>query len=400
MIKLFRPVFKKRYFRDAFWSNLNQLFLSIFFFAFSILLARYSGQYVLGFYLFIMALFGFLSVVAIPGTRTMIIKCVSKNQDKIYSKATKLSFLYSLIGIPILIFIGGFYFKKDPALGFSLIFLSLFFPFYTGLQTWNSFLKGKGKFKLLTKLNGLKFVTELVILFLLVFYIKNAFIIVLIYLLLESFFNLCFYFLVLPKKTNGDLDNSWKKNSFYLTIMDISSIIFGKADLIIVGSLLSVTELAIYGIVMKIIDLFLKMIKSSVESILPRIYGDPNLKLKSFYRPFLLCVIISIFLSLLIGFPIKFFYGASFSSAIFLSRIYLFSLPLYFVMSVTNNFLIKFNLTKEINYIRIASSVIVIFFYLILIPLFGLIGGVIASLVYLFFNALMNLVMIFVKKIY
>jgi O-antigen/teichoic acid export membrane protein len=131
--------------------------------------------------------------------------------------------------------------------------------------------------------------------------------------------------LVLPKKTNGDLDNSWKKNSFYLTIMDISSIIFGKADLIIVGSLLSVTELAIYGIVMKIIDLFLKMIKSSVESILPRIYGDPNLKLKSFYRPFLLCVIISIFLSLLIGFSIYFSMELVFLRQILLSEFIFFS---------------------------------------------------------------------------
>jgi len=91
-------------------------------------------------------------------------------------------------------------------------------------------------------------------------------------------------------------------------------------------------------------------------------------------------------------------YSQKYSEVIVFSQVYLAIIPFYFLNSITNNFLIKYQLNKEINFSRIISIIAVIVLYSLLIPLYGIWGGVISSMLYFISQLIINLFFLMIRK--
>lgn len=385
---------------NIFWSNLNQIVTTGCGLVGSVIFARFAKKELYGQYLFVLAIFGLFSIISIPGVRAVIFKAIAQGHDDVYSKATAFSFLWSLLGIPTLVAAGIFiYLFKTKILGASLIGCAVFFPFMTSLQTWMVFLKGRSNFSQLTVYTSIQLLTNLLAVTMAIIFTRNLILILLAYFLTNAGFNIFYHFKVANSPRNNELASGWKRQSYALTIMELSTIIFGRVDTILIGTLLPIDQVAIYGLVMKSVDVLFEIIRSTMEGIAPNLFQSKKITIRYFYKFFLLSFLIPLVLYPIIKYPILFLYSREYSEVINLSKVYLAAIPFYFLNLVATYFMIKYELNKEINISRIVSLIAVVLLYIILIPLYGIWGGVISSILYFVIQLFLNLFLLKIKKV-
>jgi O-antigen/teichoic acid export membrane protein len=382
-----------------FWSNINQGITTAFALAVSIVFTRLGSKELYGQYLFVLGLFGLFSVISIPGVQICILRTSAQGYDGVYRRATRFSFLWSLVGIPLLVITGIFiYLFKTRILGISLIAVAIFFPFDIGLQNWMLFLKGKSEFQKLTVYNSIKLLMSLVVVTASIVFTKNIIIILVSYFLVSSGFNIPYHLKALSSLKNDEVDEGWKRQSLALTMVVLTSIIFGRVDIVLIGALLPFGQVAVYGLVMKFTDVFFRIIQSTVEAIIPNLYQSKKITVTYFYKFFLLSFLIPIILYPIIKYPVLILYGEEFSEVIGFSQLYVFIIPFCFLNMTATHFMIKYKLNKEINLSRIASMIAVIVLYAVLIPIYGILGGVVSSMLYFVIQLFMNLLLLRVRK--
>ncbi|MEA2006625.1 MAG: hypothetical protein U9O20_00475 [Patescibacteria group bacterium] len=383
----------KKHGANAVLSNTNYLIGALFGVSLSVFFIRIAGAERYGEYLFVLSIFNLLSLISITGVNTIIVKSIAQGYDGVYRKGTYFSFKHSLWGVPFLLFIGFiFLLQEKSSIGTSLIACSFLFPFLTSLKTWTPALKGRGDFKTLTIYNLILYPILLLSMILAISnFSNNLVVIVFCYVAVQSFFNILFFITSSRSfKLDGKIDIHWKKQSYALTISNLSGIVFGKADIFIMGLILAPEQIAIYGLTMKLGDIFFKFIKGTIESVLPKIYKDLSITLKYFYKPFALSFIIPLMIIPIIKYPVTLLYGPGYEDVVFLSQIYLIVIPFYFSYNITLSLLIKNNMNKEINHSRILAMLLVFVSYLLLIPLVGVLGGVISSIIFFVFQTFYN----------
>jgi len=389
----------KEHLPNIFWSNLNLGVITVSGLTISVVFVRFAGKELYGQYLFVLAIFGLLSIVSIPGVRTVVFRTTAQDYDGVYRKATAFSFLWGVLGIPLLLITGVFFYLfRAKILGISLVSCALLFPFVTSLQTWVQFLKGRSGFKQLTINNSAKLSVKLVAITLSIILSKNIIVILLTCLLVESGFNILYHSKILSSLRNDELDMGWKRQSYALTIMDLSAMVFGQVDIILIAALLPIGQVAIYGLVMKLGNVFLQAVKSTVDVILPKLYKSEKINVGYFYKFFLLSFLIPIVLYPIIRYLVLFLYGQDYSELVFFSQVYLTIVPIFFLHSIAMNFMVKHKLNKEINISKIVAIIAVLALYSILIPLYGVWGGIISSMLYFIIQLVINLYLLRVGK--
>ena len=384
---------------NIFWSNLNQFITTAFALAGSIVFTRLGDKELYGQYLFILGIFGLFSIISIPGVRICVFRTAAQGYDGVYRRATTFSFLWSLLGIPLLVTAGIFiYLFKTRILGIGLIAVALLFPFEESFQNWILFLKGKSDFKKLTFYNSIRFFINLVAVTASIVFTRNIIVILIAYFLVSSGFNVLYHLKTLGSLKNDEVDEGWKRQSLALTIVVLSIVIFGRVDIVLIGALLPLGEVAIYGLVMKFVGVFLEIVRSTLEAIVPTLYKSKKITVRYFYKFFFLSFLMPIILYPIIKYPILFLYGRQYSEVILFSQVYLAVIPFYFLSVVTTHFLIKYKLDKEVNISRIVSIISVIIFYAVLIPVYGIWGGIISSMLYFIVQSVLNLFLLRVRS--
>jgi len=379
---------------NIFWSNLNQMVITIMALLISIVFANFAAKELYGQYIFVLSWFGLFLIVSIPGAQTVVLRTSAQGHDGIYRKATVFRFLCSLGGIPLLMITGIiFYLFKSEIVGVSLISFSLFFPFMTSLQNWTLFLKGRSQFKRLAIYNLIKLSMNLIAVVLSIIFAGKLIIILGAYFMVNSSFNIYYYLKLLKLRRNDKLDANWKKQSYALTVMTLSTVVFGKVDIALIGTLLTWDQIAVYNIVMKFVNIFFSIIKSTVEAILPNLYQSKKITIRYFYKFFAVLFLIPIILYPIAKYPILFMYR-QYPEVIGYAQVYLAVIPFYFLNMIATHLMVKYKLNKEINISRIVSIVTVIVLYAVLIPLYGVWGGVISSMLYFIVQLVLNLIML------
>jgi O-antigen/teichoic acid export membrane protein len=384
---------------NIFWSNINQGITTAFALAVSVVLTRLGSKELYGQYLFILGIFGLFSIISIPGVRICVFRTAAQGYDGVYRKATRFSFLWSLFGIPLLVIAGILiYLFKAKILGTGLIAVALFFPFEEGLQNWMLFLKGKSEFRKLAFYNSVKFCINLAAITASIAFTNNIIVILVSYFLANGGFNVFYHFKVVNSLKNDEVDEGWKRQSLSLTIVILSTVVFGRVDIVLIGALLPFGEVAIYGLVMKFTDVFFRIIQSTAEAIIPNLYQSKKITVRYFYKFFLLSFLVPVMLYPLVKYPVLLLYGRECFEVVGFSQLYVFIIPFYFLDTIATHFMIKYKLNREINVSRIASMVAVVVLYAILIPIYGILGGVISSMLYFVIQLVMNLFLLRVGR--
>ncbi len=175
----------------------------------SLMFARLGTKETLGQYQYILSLITVISLSSLPGLNTAALEAVAKGREAGVLRAIRLSFLFSLIGLVILIVLGFYhiYFKEKLLIGETLILVGFLVPFYYAFNTWNIYYDGKSMFKESSIRTILLYVFLNTFLAIGLLFGANALVLVLIYLLVHIGL-FVYYFFEIRKKIKDHTDDS------------------------------------------------------------------------------------------------------------------------------------------------------------------------------------------------
>lgn len=236
--------------KNGFWVTIRQIISACAGLAMAIVFTRLSTQEVFGQYQFILSLLAIISIISIPGLNTSLIQSVSRGYDGDYKETVRISFYWSLFGVPMFIILGiYYYFYQSQVLGISLMISSLFFPFFYSTNTWDSFLQGKKRFDIATLYASMQSTVSAVLIMIVVYLDgDNLISIVSIYLLAYSIINILCYYKSLRYINNADRDDDTVRYGYFITKMSIPGLVANNLDKIIIGAFISPSALAIYTV--------------------------------------------------------------------------------------------------------------------------------------------------------
>ena len=373
--------------RNGFWVILNQSVTLLSGLVLSIVYARYFLKEVFGAYQFVIAVLSIVSVSSLPGLNTSLALSVAKGMHGNYKQVVRLSFVWSLIGIPLLI-LTALYFLMDlqKDLFISIALSSLFFPLLYAPNTWNSFLQGKSNFDLLAKWNVIQtIVCTIVFSGISIIIPKSILGIVSAYLLFNSFFNIYFYKKSLKLIENENRDAETISFGKFITKLQIVGLIVNHFDKLIVG-LFDIKVLAIYMIAIKIFDVIKGFIKSVFSVTFPK-FAKKRIRISLMQQGFvflagLLC---SFIIYLFADFIIELLFTNKFAdSALFLKKL------VWVIPFITTYFFLVQKVsaqknTKKMTQLQLIPSLIAILFSVILLLVSGDVEIFVLSKIYLLY---------------
>ena len=392
------------FFKNSLWYSINQITTIVFGILLMVFLTRFTSKEVFGNYNFIISIITMLSIISMPGFKVSLLKSVSKDEDGMYSETFKLSLIWSLTCVPLLIMIGLYYFYFDnPIIGIGLFVASIFFPLLYAPTNWGPFLEGKKRFDLSAKYNIiLTFTRTFTIIIATLAGNGNIIPILIAFLITNSILNIVFHFKTKKFITNNKVEKNWKKNGYKLTFVEFTLFIYNYADKIIIGAVLGSVQLAIYVIATNVIYQIITSTGQILRVIYPKIFKmNAELiihSLKRFVPKFILAIAgLSLIIILILPILIPLLFSENYIESVFYAQIFAIVIPLNLLTSITNPVLIALNKEDILFRFRIIGIIILLFLYIILIPFIGLLGAIISSIIYYAFLILLQFWYIFKK---
>ena len=387
--------------KNGFWVYLRQAVALIAGVAVSVAFARLASKEVFGQYNFILAILAVISLLSMPGLNTAVLISSAKSYDGSYKKAVKTSFLWSLLGIPTLLCIGGYYYYYNTQIiGICLMISSIFFPFLNAPNTWDNFLQGKKKFNITAKYASIQAVINATAIITILFLRTNNLILIFItYLITNSFATCALFIKSLKYIENNKEEEGCIRYGYFMTTTNIVGFLSRNIDKILIGSLLGTSELAVYAIAVIIPTKLKDIIKLPLAPFTPKFCQDGVEmkeileKLKRFILPLILTTIMgSVLYLLFIDDIMILLFGRKYMESIIYSKILLF----YILISPFSTFMATFAIVKKKKKAIIMTFHIYPFLHLFIIAgfiyLWGIMGAIWALIIGIAVHGLLNFV--------
>jgi len=377
-------------FNNSLWIIGEQVIGMITGITITVLFTRLTTKDIFGQYQYVLSIFTLISFLSIPGIKTSVLRSIAQGYEGTYQKGTKISFLWSLIGIPILLMVAGYYyfFEQKASIGISLLLASLFFPFYYGLNTWESYLQAKAKFNRYSIYSITISLAELIALCTALFINKNSLpVIFLAAIIVNSILQTYFYFKIKRECANKNTDEGWIRQGFILTTLTFVSNSYNYIDKLIIGIFLSMEQLALYAIAVVLNNKIRILFKTFNRIIFPKIVKlDLEqifliLKAKLNYIIFFLSIFCA-FIYLVTPYIIRILYSREYNESIYYTQLYILTLPFAYFTSLFSSIFVAIKKENILTSLQIYSLTINVLLYIILIPLLGVPGAILSSIIY------------------
>ena len=282
-------------------------------------------------------------------------------------------------------------------MGMAFIVSSFFFSLYYSTGSWSSLLQGRGDFRkfmfyfvMRSSINALSIIVC-------IFVTNNIFVIFLAYVIPFSLVNIILFLINWKAIRNMRDDKIWRSGGYKLTGFTFLSFIYDYLDKIIIGILLGPINLAIYSISASIVIKLRSLTKETLKVISPRIFlseGIIRICLKNSLYYIIYFIIFILLLSiawLSLPYMINLLFTEKYLLAIKYARILLFALPFSGLSVVLNMVFISNSRESLVVKLSTISTIINVVLYLSLIPMLGLMGAVISTVIHSFINILLQL---------
>jgi len=354
-------------------------------FLLSIAFARLLPQETYGQYRYILSIMAILAISSLQGMNMAITQGVAKGLEGVFLKGFKTKLKWSLLGsiasIGVAIY---FWFQGNIEFTLSFLIIAVFLPLFKGGEIYQFYLSGKKLFgKRVTYTTLIQILSTAAIIFTL-FLTKNLIILLLVYFLSYSILRVFFLFWTIKKIKPNQLDDP-KTISYgkHLSFIGIIGLIAQQIDSILLFHFVGPIKLAIYSFATLPIEYVRTPFQIIQELALPKLSVRPaeeikkSLPKKLLKSTFLIIVGITIYI-ILAPYFFKIFYP-QYMESIFYSRLLAFTLLVFPVSMMTLSLQAKIK-TKELYKINIINPIIKIALFAVLIPLYGILGVIIAIL--------------------
>ena len=354
----------------------------------SLIFANMIEVSVYGQYKYILSIAGILGAFTLSGVSTTVLQSVAKGFDGTLLAEQKSYLLWSLISVALSLVVGGYYIIKDDfALGMGVILVTFFSYIYNSITLQGAFLSAKKDFKRLTVNQVLN---SLILLGSIYWGVSHGFNttlwIIVIYFCSQILFQGTTYFHMLRvHKPNSNVDPEDKYLSKHLSLGNIITSIAEYIDKILIFQFLGPTQVAVYAFAVAIPDQIRGINKLLGSLVVPKLSNKDDLSLKKSInahtkKHIVFSFGVTMLFFLISPYIFKIFFPAYLDTAN-LASLYMLLLPISAFSTMHGYALqIKRDL-KSLYIIRTVDSVGKIVLFVILIPLYGVLGAVSSILI-------------------
>jgi len=336
-----------------------------------------------GTYKFILSLAGILSSFSLTGLSSVITRSVARG----FEGSLKIGFLANLKW-SFVVFVGGFagalyYFLNDNLIvSLSILIAGSLSPFMASASLYGSFLEGKKDFRRQTFYGMGRNIFPAASILTTIFFTDSPLLIILVYFVSNTLVTLLLYYRILKVyKPSEESESTTISYGKHLSLMNVISTISNQIDKVLVFHFLGAAPLAIYTFAIAPVDQ-LQAGKKFVRILaLPKLSSRTAEELKISIPQkakvfFLFSALVSVTYILLAPLFYKFIFP-QYIGSVFFSQIYalvlLFSPAMLFVET-----LVAHQKKKELYIINTGAPVLRIILYVILLPLYGIMGLILA----------------------
>lgn len=357
-------------------------------FALAFIFANFVESTVYGQYKYITSIVGILGAFTLSGVGTTIFQSVAKGYDGTLFAEQKQYLKWSLLSIIGSFVVGGYYiFKDDLLLGAGIILATVLGYIYNSLILHNAFLSGKKDFTRLT-INYILNATILLISITtaLFFELNSALWIIAIYYASQILFQIFAYLNTLRVyKPSSLVDASDKNFSKHLSLANIITSIAEYIDKILIFQFFGPAQVALYAFSVGIPDQLRGVNKILPTLVIPKLSTKDDVALrKSIYAHTLKYILAMSLIAIIFFFIAPYFYTLFFpayTSAVAFASLYILILPITAISTLHGYGLQIKRDVKSLYIIRTTDSIIKIVLFIILIPLYGVLGAILSILI-------------------
>ena len=372
--------------KGGFWMTSSMILSIIGGIFLSSLFARLWPKDVYGQFSFLMSALGFLSLTALPGMGQALVQSVSEGKEGSYKLATKTIAKFAVIGTVILIFGSAYFFlRQNPNLALATFLSALAFPITATASLYSSFLTGKKQFRQVAIYTTLAQFASIGATAAALWMLSSLIWVAFFSAWSSAIVNVILTIFAYKQTENNLEDKSIINLGINLSFSQVFTIAADYLDRFLVPLLLGFTNNAIYSFAILIPMQLHTFFKTFLTLGQPKIaeISQRNMKRDLIKKSLQLEILIgSTVGAYIIAAPFIFrvLYPAYQESAVTLSQIYSLSL-LYYPGNLLSLSFIRFRLTKEILKTNIFYAVTTVLSLIILVPLFGLMGAILAKIV-------------------
>lgn len=348
---------------------------------------------VYGTYSYILAWISVLGIFALPGMDMAVMQSVASGFESSLVLGLKKKIRYGILGTLAALIIGGYYLYNGNQILATIFFISaIFIPFLSSFQIYYAYLVGKKEFKTLAFYGITGQIFTALVLIAAIYLTHNIVYIVSAYIFANILPSIVFFIKTKIKaaKTEARQDAGITTYAKHLSLINVISIITPYIDQFLAFHFLGPANLATYAFATAPPEQIKGLFKGMSDLALPKFSERSEEELKKTMTRKI--VIWSVFVALVVGIYIvlaPLFYKIIFPryiDAVFLSQIFALSLlsapPALIVGALSAH-----KKVKKLYLFNIVSPIFQILAMVILTPLYGLMGLVVARVIGRTFNS-------------
>ena len=390
--------------KGGFWMVLSQIITSTSILAVAIAFANLVSPTTYGTYKYILSLAGIFSLFSLPGLEVAVARATTRGEEGVIPKATRARVRYALAG-SFVTFCGGVYYllNANIELAFALFIISATLPFFDTFTLYLARAIGKRRFDTHTGYRAVEYIASALTIITTLFFTDT-----LAYILLAYFLPLIavrFFFYIrevseIPSQNSPSVFADVLRYGKHLTVIKVLGMVAMNIDKILLWKLLGPGAVAVYTFSIAIPDQMQGPIKGISELAFAKFSGqnaeEVSKNISKLWRKLALYALALLGVAFVYALIAPFIYQLLFPQymeSVLYSQIVALSL-LGGVGTLAYRLFEAQKKTKAQYSISIAQHLIQIALFLIFIPLYGILGAVIALVLGRLFMTIQTLIVI------
>lgn len=375
----------------GFWVTLGQAISSLSVFILALAFANLVPQEVYGTYKYILSLAGIFAIFSLPGMNTALMHTTARGGESAIHAVTRVRILYACVGSILALLGSAYYFyNENISLSTALLVIAASLPLFDTLTSYLSYFVGKRRFDLRAKYHALTHVGSTAILIATIFYTNNLLLILVAYFVPFIIIRGILYYhitktiphAITPRDAAGVI-----RYGKHLTAMQILGMVANEIDKIILWKFLGPIHVAIYAFALAVPEQIKGPLKGIGELAFPKFAAqtpaDIRKNLSSLWRKLAFYALGLFCISLIYIFAAPYLFALIFPQymeSVWYSQLY----ALTMVTNIASIPIAALGAQKKtkIQYaLSTTQPIITISLLGLLVPIYGVMGAIIAQMI-------------------
>src|SRR3989338_366845 len=234
----------------GFWLVLGQIIFALSAFILAVAFANLVPQATYGTYKYITSMAAMFAIFSLPGMGVAVTRASAQGNEHVIHSATRSRILFSLIGTAVALLGSGWYWiHHNNELALALLIIAATLPVLDTTTTYLSYLAGKRRFDLQLKYQAMTQAVSVPILIATLYITDSVLIILLAYFVPLVIIRSILYFTTahtIPPQNDDSADKETRGYGRHLTVMSILGTVASQVDKVLLWQFLGPAQVAVY----------------------------------------------------------------------------------------------------------------------------------------------------------